>query len=372
LKPLEASSSEDEDDDEEEEEDEEEEDEDADQARSAVEDALTSALKRGKTGTFKEIIDHATAVGIAEDKIAKAEAALEQHKAQRKREAFEADLKEFMESEEADNMAACEEREQQGLKFGVLDRGLQVLRDKIVSLQLRQDLVDDEVAQARLFLETCTRRFIKSAVKGRPSVYLDLESGKKTSVNIFVDLTLRFLIAVKTSGDKDEFARLEIGVASAKRAAEVEEVRDSDIYGQLGEEDRARSVAILGGDNPWLLVEGDVSAVDEVIIALTLIGGGNGEAAPRVGGGAKKGGEKAGGKKRPKKLDEFEEDGDKPLISPRVGRAHRPSRTTSGAEEDGGDGGEKEKDKENEKEKKVKKDKNDKNDKKDKKDKKGK
>merc|ERR1712061_128284 len=112
AKPLDASSSEDEDGEEDDEEDDEDDDEDdTEDIRNDAELALQEGLKRGKTNVFKEVLDHAAALGIDEDKILKAEAKLEEHKANRRREAFEAELRAFLDTEDANDLKLCEEKE---------------------------------------------------------------------------------------------------------------------------------------------------------------------------------------------------------------------------------------------------------------------
>jgi len=243
------------------------------------------------------VIDHATAVGIAEDKIAKAEAALEQHKATRKREAFEAELRDFLESEECEDLEACEEKEQQGIKFGVSDKGLAALREKIEDLNRRKDLADEEVAQAKLYLEVHCRRFVKSAVKGRSGIWIDVASGKKQRVNLSLDLTLHNLTVTKSSGDSAQLASCSLDRCSAVRASDTEEMQEA--VGQLSETELECAVVIFGDSSPWLLVEEDAAKVDEIIVGVLMLGGGAAGDAPAASASSssKKGGKKKGGKK---------------------------------------------------------------------------
>lgn len=228
-------------------------------------------MQRGKTSTFHEVIDHAKGIGIDPEKIKKAEAMLEQHKVIRRREAFEAEMRAFLENSDSDDLVACEEKQRQGLSYGVSDKVLAPLRDKIADLQLNTDLLEDEVAQAKLFLEICTRRFVRSAVKGRDVFWIDKLTGRRLKAVMYLDLVLKN-IQVRNSKD-EELGVLKFAEATAKRATNVDEIAETEVFTKLTEFDQSNAVAIMGPKEPWLLLEPSRRSQDEFVIAFTVLNG---------------------------------------------------------------------------------------------------
>lgn len=296
---LEETSSEEEEEDEEPSEEEDDGGEEANEARSAAELALQDGLKRGKTSTFKEAIEHATALGLDEEKISLAEKKLEEHKGFRRREAFEAELHDFLRTD-ANDIAGCEEKINQGKEYGVNEKLLKPLQDRIAELELMKDLRPDEVEQAKQFLELCTRRFVASCAtaKGRDVELVDLVSGKKQKVVLKLDLTLKnLMVAGPSSGD----LKCKVSDVSTSYAANAEKVKDTDGFAQLDQADRDNAVAVvLPSAGPWCFVESNKAKQDEFIVAFQVFNGLPAAGSGDTGGGETGGGETGGGKISPR------------------------------------------------------------------------
>jgi len=270
AKPLDASSSE-EDDEEDDDEDEEDEEDDGEDQKEA-EAALHEGLKRGKTTAFKEVIDHATAIGIDEDKIMKAEAMLEQHKATRRREAFEQELVSFMDTPEAESLEKCEQRLRQGEGYGVTEKAMQPLVEKIEELKMQRDLGQDETLQAKNYLEACVRRFVAAAVLGRSTTWVDQSSGKLQKVNLALDLALKYVKILSITGEVLQSAKLTDCVP--KKPQDAEEIIESGAFEKLTDFQRELCVGLLGcADDPWIFVEDDIRKLDDFIVAFTVLNG---------------------------------------------------------------------------------------------------
>jgi len=270
-KPLDASSSEEEEEDEEDD-DEDEEEDDGDDMKTEAELALQEGPKRGKTCTFREVIDHANKIGLEEEKIKTAEAMLEQHKATRRREAYEAELRDFLDSDDSNDLVACQAKEKQGQNYGVTDKVLKPLRERILELEMSKDLGADEVEQAKAFLEKCSRRFVGSCAKGREAVWIDINTAKKRKALLFIDLTLKNFKVQTSKGD--ESSTCKVADVTAKKGYDVEEVVESKVFGTLSEADKENTVAFTGfTDGPWVFIEANKAKQDETMCAMIILNG---------------------------------------------------------------------------------------------------
>jgi len=270
AKALEASDSEEDVEDESDGEDEDEGDE-LEEEKGEAEQALLQKLKTGKTRIFKEAIDHATSLGLDEDKISKAEQKLEEHKALRRREAFEAELRDFLSGDEI-TMDACEEMLQKGKGYGVTEKVLKPLHEKAEELERLRELNTEELENAKRFLEACTRRFIASCVKGRETTWIDLADGTKLKATAWLDLTLKNLRLTGISDD--EIKTCKIADIAAKRALESDEVMELAGWEKLGDDEKENAVAVVGeNDGPWCFVEASRQNQDEFICALAVLNG---------------------------------------------------------------------------------------------------
>merc|ERR1711934_376721 len=235
--------------------------------------ALEDGLKRGKTSTFKEAIEHATAIGLEDEKIQMAEKKLEDHKAFRRREAFEAELHDFLRTEDAEDIDSCKDKLSQGKEYGVGDKVLKLLQDQILHLELMKDLNAEEIEQAKLFLELCTRRFVASCVaKGRDVEWIDLESGSKHKVVVKMDLTLKnFTVAGPPAGDLS----CKVDDIMTQRAVDSAEVSSKNGFSQLADADRENSVALMlkSGNGPWCFRESTRAKQDEFLVAFQVFNG---------------------------------------------------------------------------------------------------
>eukprot|EP00439_Symbiodinium_sp_Y106_P014305 s2572_g2.t1 len=304
VKPSEALLEEDEDDgeDEEAEEEEDEEDEEA-SVKADAEKALKGGLMRGKTAAFEEdgrvmdlrgigpssralhviglglpanpaAIEHATSVGIDESMIAHAEKKLQQHKVQREREVFIEELPKFLSSEDADDEAKCQEQIEVGKKHGVPESHLQQLRQRIEFIKLGRDLEEEELTKAQEMTTESTRRFVTSCFAGRSLMHID-PKGKKIKVLCKLDPAMRKLRIEEESGAEVCSAEL-IKVQAC--AGPLAGLGESSSLTSLSDEEQDRSIAVrAGGEGPWLFLEQRPELHAEFLLALAVLGSGNGE-----------------------------------------------------------------------------------------------
>ncbi|CAE7638792.1 modF [Symbiodinium sp. KB8] len=275
VKPSEALLEEDEDDgeDEEAEEEEDEEDEEA-SVKADAEKALKGGLMRGKTAAFEEAIEHATSVGIDETMIAHAEKKLQQHKVQREREVFIEELPKFLGSEDADDEAKCEEQIEVGKKHGVPESHLQQLRQRIEFIKLGRDLEEEELTKAQEMTTESTRRFVTSCFAGRSLMHID-PKGKKVKVLCKLDPAMRKLRIEEEAGAEVCSAEL---VKVQACAGPLAELGESSPLTSLSDEEQDRSIALrAGGEGPWLFLEQRPELHAEFLLALAVLGSGNGE-----------------------------------------------------------------------------------------------
>lgn len=232
-----------------------------------AEHVLQEGLRRGKTGAFTEAIEHATALGLDEDKIQLAEKKLEDHKAFRRREAFEAELHEFLRSEDAADKEQCEEKLAQGREYGVGEKVLKPVLDRIAELELMLPLKPDEIELTKQFLEICTRRFVASCIKGRDLHWVDLDSGGKQKSVMKIDLTLKNLTVAGPPGD----LACKVSNVVARRGIEAAEV----INGKLDDADCDNAVVLelVDGKGPWCFLEATKAKQDEFVCGCQVLNG---------------------------------------------------------------------------------------------------
>eukprot|EP00747_Dinoflagellata_sp_TGD_P166077 gnl/TRDRNA2_/TRDRNA2_188324_c0_seq1.p1 gnl/TRDRNA2_/TRDRNA2_188324_c0~~gnl/TRDRNA2_/TRDRNA2_188324_c0_seq1.p1 ORF type:complete len:351 (+),score=111.02 gnl/TRDRNA2_/TRDRNA2_188324_c0_seq1:247-1299(+) len=266
-KPLDASSSEG-DDDELGDEDEEDEEEDNDDAKLQAEKALAESLKRGKTTAFKEAIDYATSLGIDETKITMAEQKLEEHKNFRRKEAFEGELADFMDSDEANDIEACQDKLKTGKSYGCTEKTLKALMARIEELDKGKALSPAEVARIREYFEVATRKFVATCMMGRDALFFDISSGAKSKATVMLDAPLKNL---KVVGVGEEDMILKVSSAAARRAMDVDEVVGAGKFTDLKEEDQENAVAIVGAGSTWVFIEDTRAKQDEYVCGLTVL-----------------------------------------------------------------------------------------------------
>lgn len=248
-------------------------DEEDKEVKRGAELALQDGLKRGKTSTFTEAIEHSRAVGLDEEKIQLAEKKLEDHKNFRRREAFEADLYDFLRSEESLDLQSCQDKLVQGKEYGLGEKPLKSLQDHMLELETKRELNPDEVQQAKQFLELCTRRFVASCLmKGRDVHWIDLETGSKHKVVLKMDVVLKnFSVTGPPNGD----LTCKVDEITTKRAIDAAEVSAKSGFSKLGDTERSTTVAVLlpSGKGPWCFLEGSPAKQDEFIIAFQVFNG---------------------------------------------------------------------------------------------------
>jgi len=241
------------------------------------------------------------------------------------------------------------------------------LRTRISDLNLKKSLNDQEVAEAKLWLEVQTRSFVKAAVAGRGCVWVDMDGGKKVRALVVLDLIVKNF-SVQKASDNTELGICPVSEVVPKRALTIEDVANSETFLELSGADQDNAVAWVKADgSTWVFVEESPEKVDENLAAVTLLSGAG------LGGqdGATKG---RGGKKKKTnnglKLSPRGADGEKELspVTPRAGKSKPPE--SEEPEEEAEEPSASKKDKKEKKEKGDKGDKKEKKEKKDKKDKK--
>jgi len=243
------------------------------EAKRGAELALQDGLKRGKTSTFTEAIEHAQTVGLDEEKIQLAEKKLEDHKNFRRREAYEADLYDFLRSEDANDLQSCQDKISQGKEYGIGEKVLKSIEDHMLLLETKKELSADEIQQAKQFLELYTRRFVASCLmKGRDVQWIDLETGSMHKVVLKMDVILKnFTVTGPPDGD----LTCKVAEITTKRATDAAEVTAKNGFSQLADTDRATTVAVLlpSGKGPWCFLESSPAKQDEFIIAFQVFNG---------------------------------------------------------------------------------------------------
>eukprot|EP00927_Polykrikos_kofoidii_P076380 TRINITY_DN733_c2_g1_i1.p1 TRINITY_DN733_c2_g1~~TRINITY_DN733_c2_g1_i1.p1 ORF type:complete len:367 (+),score=90.84 TRINITY_DN733_c2_g1_i1:63-1163(+) len=274
VKPLEASSSEGEDDaDEVYSEEDEDDEEDGDEIKEAAEDAINQGLRRGKTATFKEAIEHATSVGIDLEKIMKAEAKLEEHKQLRRREALEDDIREYLGDEANQTIEVCRDKLEASAAAGCSEKLLNQLKDRIAQLDLDRPLSQAEIRKCKDYVLGCTRRYASSVVLGRATSWVDLDTGDLTAGTLKLDIVLSRVSVRDREGQ--ELGACDLCTSLARRPEENEKVSSSSGFETLSSADRDRTLVVESGpyDDPWCLLEEDRSARDEAFCALMVLAG---------------------------------------------------------------------------------------------------
>mmetsp|Transcript_693 Transcript_693/g.1187 ORF Transcript_693/g.1187 Transcript_693/m.1187 type:complete len:375 (+) Transcript_693:28-1152(+) len=254
------------------------EEEAAEAARKDAQDALKGGIVRGKTTAFREAIDHATSLGIDENMILKAEAALDDHKKTREREAFSEELAAFLETEESHEIEPCEEILKKGEGISVTESVLKQLRDRIEDINLSRDLEEEELAKANAFVTSAATKWVASCLKGRSCSWVNMANGKKEKALCLLDPAMRKLSVVQ-EGDRSELCSCMLASAMACGAAGHAKASGSSGFGKLKDEEQDCSIALndKDGNGPWLLCESALELQVEFLLALAVLGGGNGD-----------------------------------------------------------------------------------------------
>jgi len=243
--------------------------EEAEDMRAETELALIEGFTKNSAATFHEVIDHAKGLGIDPAKINKAEEMLKHHRAQQCRDLFEADMKVFLETADADNLDACKGRLDQGRGYGCSEKVLQPLRTRIADLELCVDLAADEVAKAKLFLELCTRSFVKSCVSGRETIWVDLKANRRMKAAMHLDVVLKNFTVKSSKGE--QLATAKVADLDVKRALEVEHISRTEAFGKLPEKERQFGVVLVGHQVTWLIGESNRASQDEFLVGLAVL-----------------------------------------------------------------------------------------------------
>ncbi|CAE8591880.1 unnamed protein product, partial [Polarella glacialis] len=223
--------------DEEEADDEEDESDEAEEAAKHEAEAALQVLKRGRTTAFKEAIEHATSLGVDEEKILKAEAMLEQHKVMRRKEIFAAELETFLASDDGNDMEKCEERQKTGESCGVSQQVLAALLERMEVIGLSRDLEDDEIERAKTLMQLSARKFVQSCLRGRATTWLDLKAGKQKKALCRLDSSLRTMRVVQEAGEA-ELCSLALMSAKAYGATGQDEVSGSKGFTKLSDQEQ--------------------------------------------------------------------------------------------------------------------------------------
>lgn len=187
----------------------EEDEDDEDAKREAVEQALhrtMAVIKRGKTMALKEAISGAKKSKVDGALIKAAEERLAKHKHDQRRDEVDEELKQFMETEEFEDIRQCEKMQAKCEKADVTDESLQPLRDKLALLRICYDLKDDEDDQAHDVVQKSAQEFFEKAISeaGRPVVFFDNDTGLKCCASLTLDPPVRHLILTLEMTDQDK------------------------------------------------------------------------------------------------------------------------------------------------------------------------
>lgn len=233
-------------------------------------------LKRGKTMAMKEAISTAKKLGVQESVITNAEKQLDEHKKRQKREAMEEEVTQFFESKDCNIIPQAEKMLKKAKDAECSDQVIQRLEKHLDVLILTRPLESNETDDAREYMKISCNDFVVTATKGggRPVVFLNLESGKKTAAMMTLDAPLQNLIITI---EDSEAAPLQTPVTSLRAVAAIKEstVRNSKGFSMLEEDDSLSSVALKHEiDNKagvWCLVEPSTIRRDRLVEALVIL-----------------------------------------------------------------------------------------------------
>lgn len=233
-------------------------------------------LKRGKTMAMKEAISTAKKLGLEDNVIQNAEKQLDEHKKRQRREACEEEVHSFFEAKIANEIPHAEKMLKKAKECECSAEVIDKLEKHLDNLIITRPLETDENDQAREYMKFSCTNFVVAATKGggRPVVFLNLETGKKTSAMMSLDAPLQNLIITIEDADSVPMTTPVTTLHAAPAAANAT-VRNSKGFSKLEEDDAGSSVAVKheidGKGGVWCLVEPTRIRRDRLVEALVIL-----------------------------------------------------------------------------------------------------
>lgn len=233
-------------------------------------------LKRGKTMAMKEAINTAKKLGLEEDVINKAESQLDEHKKKQKRDATEEEVMAFFESKIVNEIPQAERMLKKAKEADCSEEVMDRLQKHLEILIITRPLETDESEMGREYMKISCQDFVVSATKGggRPIVFLNVESGKKTAAVMSLDPPLQNLI-ISIEENEDLAMMTPIKTLHAKAATKDSTVRNAKGFQALPKDEADCSVAVKHEiDNKagvWCLVEPTKVRRDRLVEALVTL-----------------------------------------------------------------------------------------------------
>lgn len=233
-------------------------------------------LKRGKTMAMKEAISTAKKLGLEDGVIQNAEKQLDDHKRKQRRDATEEEVNQFFEAKIANEIPHAEKMLKKAKENECSPAVIDKLEKHLDKLIVTRPLETEENDSAREYMKLSCSEFVVAATKGggRPVVFLNLETGKKTAAVMSLDPPLQNLIITIEESDS---APLKASLNSLGASAAIKEaaVRNAKGFGKLEEDDATSSVALKheidGKAGVWCLVEPTTIRRDRLVEALVIL-----------------------------------------------------------------------------------------------------
>lgn len=233
-------------------------------------------LKRGKTMAMKEAINTAKKLGLEKRVIDDAENQLDEHKKKQKRDATEEEVETFFQSKVVNEIPQAEKMIKKATEADCSAEVMDRLQKHLEILIITRPLETDESEQAREYMKYSCSNFVVDATKGggRPVVFLNVETGKKTAAIMSLDPPLQNLV-ITIEEREDQAMSSPIKSLHARPAAKDSTVRNAKGFQGLSKDDCDCSVAVKHElDNKagvWCLVEPTKIRRDRLVEALVIL-----------------------------------------------------------------------------------------------------
>lgn len=233
-------------------------------------------LKRGKTMAMKEAISTAKKLDLEKGVIEIAEKQLDEHKRRQRREACEEEVNQFFEAKSANEIPQAEKMVKKAKECECSPQVIEKLEKHHELLVVTRPLEVDESDQAREYMKFSCTNFVMAATRGpgRPVVFLNLESGMKTSAVMSLDAPLQNLIITIEDADA---AAMQCAIITLHATPAIKDamVRNSKGFSKLEKDDAEGAVAlkheIEGKGGVWCLVEPTRVRRDRLVEALVIL-----------------------------------------------------------------------------------------------------
>lgn len=250
--------------------------------KQGVEEVLKTTgktLKRGKTMAMKEAITAAKKVGMEASKVEEAEKQLDSHKKRQRREEIEEEVKAFFQSQSAYDRLTCERLLRKAQQADVEEDVMWRLQERLNEIMITRDLEQSEIEQAREKLRQSCRSFVTAASSGggHRTMFLDLNSGRKSAVLLRVDPPLNCLrLEPEETVDGLEQSSVPLSSLTASVAKDDRAVSGTAGFNFLDVQDGECAVLLRSqeGENDaenWCFVEASATQRDWLIEAVVVL-----------------------------------------------------------------------------------------------------